>query len=282
MKPRLVTSEPHEYDPRLIGQVLASPSRRAFAMAVDLVLVFIPTLIVALGVSWLVLRQSDPVALHAMLGIFHPSPAATMPETAEATAARQGETLAFWRAMAPLLTRIEAPGLPHAAAAAVEEGRLDDAAAALKDYSLDFVLTAPEFEPELHPRHIRCEIAALIPRGVRTLSILGVPALYFTLFLRGRRGATFGKRLAGIRVARMDGHRLDLLEALERFVGYLHIPGTLGYSLTDLWRDPNRRLPHDRVVNTVVLRVEHAKPKVAVPADRDDDDKSIASKSAVI
>ena len=264
MKARLVTSAPLDYDPRLIGLPLASPSRRAVAMAIDLALVSVPTVIVALGVSWLVLRQSDPVALHAMLGIFHRGPAA------ETTATRQTKTHAFWRDMAPLLTRIEAPGLPPAAAAAVEEGRLDDAANVLEDYSLDFVLVAPEFETQaLHSHHIRCEIEKLIPRSVRALSMLGVPALYFALCHRGRRGATFGKRLVGIRVARLDGHRLDLLEALERFVGYLHIPGTLGYSLTDLWRDPNRRLPHDRVVNTVVLRVSRAKspPAVSVADD---------------
>jgi uncharacterized RDD family membrane protein YckC len=82
-----------------------------------------------------------------------------------------------------------------------------------------------------------------------------VGALYFTLLTRGRRGATLGKRLLGIRVVRLDGHRLSLMESFERFAGYLHIPGSLGLSLLDLWHDPNRRLPHDRTVHTAVLSV---------------------------
>lgn len=269
MKARLVTPAPLFVDPALIGQPLASPLRRAVALGIDLGLVFVPTLLVALGVSWLVLSQSDPVALRALRGTLAspaPSrlaPAATAAEAAERSAEDAARTHAFWRDLAPLLTRIEAPGLPHAAAAAVEEGRLDDAATALADYDLQFVLTFPEFDapPKLKPHQVRCEIGNLIPRSVRTLAILGVPALYFVLGFRGRRGATLGKRLAGIRVARLDGHPLDLLEAFERFVGYLHIPGTLGLSLVDLWRDPNRRLPHDRVVHTVVLRVPRSARK---------------------
>jgi hypothetical protein len=29
----------------------------------------------------------------------------------------------------------------------------------------------------------------------------------------------------------------------------VHIPGTMFLGVADLWRDPNRRLPHDRVVH---------------------------------
>ena len=47
----------------------------------------------------------------------------------------------------------------------------------------------------------------------------------------------------------------DLFESFERAAAYLEIPATLGLCLISLWRDPNRRLPHDRVVHTAVLRV---------------------------
>ena len=46
------------------------------------------------------------------------------------------------------------------------------------------------------------------------------------------------------------------MESFDRFGGYTQVPGTLFFGLTDLWRDPNRRLAHDRGANTVVLRVE--------------------------
>ena len=60
--------------------------------------------------------------------------------------------------------------------------------------------------------------------------------------------------MLGIRVVRLDGHRLSLMESFERFAGYLHIPGSLGIGLLDLWHDPNRRLPHDRAAHTAVVR----------------------------
>jgi uncharacterized RDD family membrane protein YckC len=90
---------------------------------------------------------------------------------------------------------------------------------------------------------------------LRAAAVFGVGALYFTLLTRGRRGATLGKHLLGIRVVRLDGGRLSLRESFERFSGYFHIPSSLGLALLDLWHDPNRRLPHDRVVHTAVVRV---------------------------
>ncbi len=40
----------------------------------------------------------------------------------------------------------------------------------------------------------------------------------------------------------------------ERFGGYFASFGTFGLGLLDLWREPNRRLTHDRVSNTIVVR----------------------------
>jgi hypothetical protein len=57
-----------------------------------------------------------------------------------------------------------------------------------------------------------------------------------------------------VRVVRLDAERLSLLESFERFTGYLHIPALLGWPILDLWRNPNRRLPPDRTVRTVVIR----------------------------
>lgn len=101
---------------------------------------------------------------------------------------------------------------------------------------------------------VRFPLERLIPQAVRGVALYGVAALYFGLLTRGRKRATLGKRVVGIRVVRLDGERLTLFESLERFVGYLHIPGTLFVGLVDFWRDPNRRLAHDRVVHTAVVR----------------------------
>jgi hypothetical protein len=40
--------------------------------------------------------------------------------------------------------------------------------------------------------------------------------------------------------------------------------------LTDLWRDPNRRMPHDRVVNTAVFRDTPKQAIAPIPAPAPD------------
>ena len=50
-----------------------------------------------------------------------------------------------------------------------------------------------------------------------------------------------------LRVIRFGGGPFHWLDCFERFVGYAQIPATLFTALLDFWRDPNRRLPHDRL-----------------------------------
>jgi hypothetical protein len=159
------------------------------------------------------------------------------------------------RDLVPLLVRTEARGLPASVVAMVEDGDVERAATALRDYDLSISLRLEEGggEQPLPPRTIVLDVGRLIPTAVRAVALLGVPALYFVLLTRSRTGATLGKRLMRIRVRRLDGERLSWLESLERFIGYIHIPATLFLGLADLWRDPNRRMPHDRAVHTAVF-----------------------------
>jgi uncharacterized RDD family membrane protein YckC len=90
---------------------------------------------------------------------------------------------------------------------------------------------------------------------MQPLAIFAAGALFFALPWTFGRGATIGNLLFRIRVVRLDGHRLGLLESFERFLGYLHIPATAGLALLGIWNDPLRRMPHDRVANTVVIRM---------------------------
>ena len=55
---------------------------------------------------------------------------------------------------------------------------------------------------------------------------------------------------------KLDGRPLTIWESFERFGGYFISVGTFGLGLLDLWRDPNRRLAHDRVSNTVVVAAD--------------------------
>jgi hypothetical protein len=258
MSVRYLRAEPLEVKPELVGQELASPRRRFFALAMDLILVWPPTLIVAL--SWVILAMwvQDRPALGALIHM--------MRHEKEAPAARL-ETLGK---LAPLLVRLHADGLPREAEEALAAGDRKRAAEIIdtKELMIAFNLEEHPATPSVPPgqkEFIRVPLERLIPSGLRGVAAYGVAAIYFALFAWGRRGATLGKRILGIRIVRLDGHRLNLWEGFERFVGYLHIPGTLGIGLVDLWHDPNRRMAHDRVVHTVVVRVR--KPKIMPPME---------------
>jgi len=255
MSARFLTEEPLRVVDSLRGHELASPARRAIALAIDWAVLVLPSVAVALAVAMLSLRASDPAGYRALVDLWTGG--------APTTEAQR----AALRDIAPLLVHADAPGLPPAVAAAVEAGDLDRAADLLADTDFMFSLSLDPHAGEAIPASgVRIEVGHFIPRMLRAVALYGVAALYFTLLTRGRRGATLGKRLVGIRVARLDGHRLTLMESFERFAGYLHIPSSLGISLLDLWHDPNRRLPHDRVVHTAVVRT--VRPRRTAPRAR--------------
>ena len=100
-------------------------------------------------------------------------------------------------------------------------------------------------------------------RGVRTylgglfddLGLgFGWAAVYFTGFLAMMRGQTPGKKLAGVRVIRLDGKPIGWWIAFERFGGYAasFSVGLLGF-IQILW-DRNRQGLHDKACETVVVR----------------------------
>ncbi len=249
MATRRISDHPLHVLPEYVGAELGAPWRRILAFVLDALLLIVPTLAVGLGAAAAFLHHDDPAA-YAALRL-----AVSGHGAAERTLGEHG----FLRAMAPLLARQEARGLPPAAAAAVEEGDLDKAADLLAGYDINFgmsILPEEGHEPDLAPKTVMLKVEKLIPRGVRVIVLLGVPALYFAFFTR--RGATVGKWLAGLRVVRLDGEPLSWGESLERFAGYLHVPGTFFVSLRDMWHDPNRRMPHDRVVHTAVIRTVKA------------------------
>ena len=240
---RLLTEHPLKVAPELLGQPLASPRRRLAALVADSVLLILPSVAVALGVALAFLHHERPEAFRALMG---------------QVLGREASDLESWKALAPWLVELDAPGLPAGVEEAVKRGDLSRAAALLEGFHLTVAMSFEEGRerPDLPEGRILVQMEKVIPRPIRWLSLFGLTALYFTLMTSGRKGATFGKRAAGIRVAHLGGERLTLLESFERFAGYLEIPASFGLALLALWKDPNRRMPHDRVAGTVVLRVQ--------------------------
>lgn len=245
MRMRVLTKEPLRVATELIGAPLAPPLRRVVAFGIDMVLLVVPSVLVAMGAALAGMWIKQPEALDALRTL-----------ALGGRSLAPGAEHAALRELAPLLVRFDAEGLPSEVREAVRAGELDRAADLLATRSLIFAMSfSEEWRPGLAEGAVRFPLELLIPQAVRGVALYGVAALYFGLLTRSRKQATLGKRIVGIRVVRLDGERLTLWESLERFVGYLHIPGTLFVGLVDLWRDPNRRLAHDRVVHTAVIRV---------------------------
>jgi len=96
----------------------------------------------------------------------------------------------------------------------------------------------------------------LIGRVADELGIgFGWTGLYFTAFLALWKGQTPGKRILGLRVMRLDGEKIGLWAAFERFGGYAAsiFTGLLGFA--QIFWDKNRQALHDKISETVVVRV---------------------------
>ncbi len=204
------------------------------AFGLDVLLLVVPTVAAATLSAALALRLSDPPGYAAL-------------ETAVlAMPAEPAARKAVMRDLAPLLARIDADGLPAAAKADVEAGELDRAADRLAGMELLVALDLGDGKPAaLQANTVRLRVERLIPDLLRSAALFFVPAIYFAV-ATARWGTTAGKRFLGLRVVRLDGRALSLFEGIERFGAYFGLFGTMGLGLFELWRDPNRRLGHDR------------------------------------
>jgi hypothetical protein len=251
MTPRRFSATHLEVDRDLGGMTIASPMRRLVAFAVDVIVLIVPSIVVAVGIAALALRISDPAAFKAIRTLY---------------VERSGDEAVTVRALgdlAPVLVRLNAPGLPPDVAVAVRDGDLGHAGELLADLDLDVSLSPGPNRNPVPPGHFRLEVERLVPRGLRSIAMFGLAALYFSFFTARGRSRTPGKWLLGIRVLRLDGRPLTWWESFERFGGYLASLGTFGFGLLDFWRDPNRRMAHDRISGTVVVKGRHAHQREA-------------------
>jgi hypothetical protein len=83
----------------------------------------------------------------------------------------------------------------------------------------------------------------------------GWTGLYFTAFVALWNGQTPAKRLLGVRVVRLDGKPMTMWSSFERFGGYAAglVTGLMGFA--QVYWDRNRQMIHDKIVETVVVRV---------------------------
>ena len=242
MAPRHVSDAGLRVSSELLGTELASPLRRLAAFAIDGAILVVPSLLIAILVAWATLAVRQPAALQALTGLI--GGRLNTPE----------QQRAAMRDLIPLMVDSHMPGTPAEVAVAYHQGDLDRAVEELRDQEIMIVLNVEGQPVGGSQKQIRIELGRLMPPGIRLASLYGLAALYFAWFTSRRLGATLGKRWLGIRVVRVDEGRLGFVMSFERFVGYAQIPASLFTALLDFWRDPNRRLPHDRLASTLVVR----------------------------
>ncbi|HTX88845.1 MAG TPA: RDD family protein [Bacteroidales bacterium] len=91
-----------------------------------------------------------------------------------------------------------------------------------------------------------------------------LPVLYFTLWFRGRRGQTPGKFLVRIRVISLYHERIGLWHSIERSLGYFASALEFGFGFIQAFWNANRMSLHDKIGETVVVRIPRANKNVEV------------------
>lgn len=85
------------------------------------------------------------------------------------------------------------------------------------------------------------------------LSLL--PTIYFAISLYIFNGFTLGKRLMGIRVVSLYHHKLSLWHSIERSLGYIASTLEFGLGFFQVLWTHNRMATHDRIAETIVVRL---------------------------
>lgn len=97
-------------------------------------------------------------------------------------------------------------------------------------------------------------------------SLLSLP-LYFGLLTWWGRGQTPGKKWLRIRVVSLAHERLTLWHSVERSLGYGASMLEGGFGFAQYFLHPNRQTVHDRIAETIVIRLEDPAPvERAAPA----------------
>ncbi len=85
--------------------------------------------------------------------------------------------------------------------------------------------------------------------------LLSLP-LYFGLWTYFGHGQTLGKKLLKIRVVSVTHEHLSLWHSIERSLGYGASILEGGFGFLQYFIHPNRQTVHDRIAETIVIKVE--------------------------
>jgi uncharacterized RDD family membrane protein YckC len=95
-----------------------------------------------------------------------------------------------------------------------------------------------------------------VPEYLKIILKLLIPVLYFGLITYFSNGYTFGKRILRIRIVSTNHKRLTLWHSIERSLGYYASSLEFGFGFLQYFIDYNRRTVHDRIAETIVIKVK--------------------------
>lgn len=95
-----------------------------------------------------------------------------------------------------------------------------------------------------------------VPEYLKIIFKLLIPVLYFGLITWLTNGYTFGKRIFRIRIVSTNHKHLTLWHSIERSLGYYASSLEFGFGFLQYFIDYNRRTVHDRIAETIVIKVE--------------------------
>jgi hypothetical protein len=272
--PRWVTPEPLNVAPRLVGLPLATPQRRAAAMAVDLAVVALLSgvsgfwlvgglVMVVLqlrsqrgGTRWRTLVGWGFAGLLGLLALqeawdtWGPDRAVHQAAARAEAAANKAEAVAEAAANQSEVAAERAPAAARPASAAGPDAeqriaQLEAEVAALR-------------KPQ--PLNLRHELDRAIDAAGASF---GWGIVYFSLLPAWWGGQTPGKKLFGLRVVELTGQPMTVMRCLRRYGGYAAGMATGGLGFVQLLWDHNRQGIQDRTAHTVVIDLR-APPSVAV------------------
>ena len=289
---RWITPEPLNLAPELVGLPLATPERRALAMALDLAVVGLLTSISGawlwLGLALVLLqlrnrpRHAPPsrrqwvgwaaVALIALLALDEAHDRWTA-WRAPAMAAEAGAAAAPGSALEDDEDADLTPGAAPADAADAASASAS-AAAPPSDAERIAQLETQLADAKRETRKAQRALAEK-PAGLRAWvsgvlddlgAGLGWGIVYFSLLPAWWGGQTVGKKLMRLRVLELTGKPMTVMRSLKRYGGYAAGLATGGVGFLQLLWDPNRQALHDKAAHTVVVDLRASAERPAPPA----------------
>ena len=94
-----------------------------------------------------------------------------------------------------------------------------------------------------------------------------IPVLYFGLITCCTNGYTLGKRIFKIRIVSTNHKHLTLWHSIERSIGYYASSLEFGFGFLQYFIDYNRRTVHDRIAETIVVKVKNCPSPITYNTD---------------